>query len=173
MQFFEVIDRRRSGRAYAKSPVTSRPLETILNTARLAPSAGDLQAYQIAIVEKPETKAALADAALAQHFIAEAPAVLTFCANPALSEGRYGRRGASLYCIQDATIAACYAQLAATALGLASCWVGAFDETRAANALGLPAGLRPVAIMPIGYPAESPDRAPRRPLGEIVRHEAP
>ncbi len=172
MEFFEVIDRRRSVRAYAKSPVARDQLESILATMRLAPSAGDLQAYQIAIVEKRETKAALAEAALAQHFIAEAPVVLAFCANPALSEGKYGRRGALLYCIQDATIAACYAQLAATALGLASCWVGAFDEARVADALGLPAGLRPVAIMPIGYPAESPERPPRRPLDEIVRRAA-
>ncbi len=173
MDFLDVIERRRSVRAYTKSPVTPRQVETILATARLAPSAGDLQAYQIVIVEKHETKAALAEAALAQHFIAGAPVVLAFCANPALSEGKYGRRGASLYCLQDATIAACYAQLAATALGLASCWVGAFDEARAAEALRLPAGLRPVVIMPIGYAAESPDRPSRRPLGEIVRREAP
>jgi nitroreductase len=172
MQFFEVVDRRRSVRAYAKPAVARDKLERILATARLAPSAGDLQAYQIAIVEKRETKTALAEAALAQDFIAEAPVVLAFCANPELSEGKYGRRGALLYCIQDATIAACYAQLAATAVGLASCWVGAFNEARAADALGLPAGLRPVVIMPMGYAAESPDRPPRRPLDEIVRREA-
>ena len=172
MEFFEVIDRRRSVRAYAKAGVAPGQLETILATARLAPSAGDLQAYQIAIVEKREKKEALAAAAFAQAFIAEAPVVLAFCANPALSEGKYGRRGALLYCIQDATLAACYAQLATTALGLASCWVGAFDEARVVAALGLPAGVRPVAIMPIGYAAESPDRTARRSLDEIVRREA-
>jgi nitroreductase len=159
-------------RAYAKSAVARDQLETILATARLAPSAGDLQACQIAIVEKRETKEALAAAALAQDFIAEAPVVLAFCANPELSEGKYGRRGALPYCVQDAVIAACYAQLATTALGLASCWVGAFDEARVVNALRLPARARPVAIMPIGYAAESPDRPPRRPLDEIVRREA-
>jgi nitroreductase len=172
MQFFDVVDRRRSVRAYGKPAIESDELERILATARLAPSAGDVQAYQIAVVGKRETKAALADAAFAQDFIAEAPTVLVFCANPPLSEATYGRRGALLYCIQDATIAACYAQLAATALGLASCWVGAFDEARVADALGLPASLRPVAIMPMGYAAEAPDRPPRRPLEEIVRHEA-
>lgn len=172
MQFSEVVDRRRSVRAYARPAVERDKLERILATARLAPSAGDLQAYQIVIVEKPETKAALAAAALGQDFVAEAPMVLVFCADPQSSEGKYGRRGASLYCIQDATIAACYTQLAATALGLASCWVGAFDEARVAHALDLPAGLRPVVIMPMGYAAKSPDRPPRRPLDEIVRREA-
>ena len=172
MRFFEVIDRRRSVRAYAKSAVARDQVERILAAARLAPSAGDLQAYQIVLVERRQTREALAEAAFAQDFVAEAPVVLVFCANPELNEGKYGRRGALLYCIQDATIAACYAQLAATALGLASCWVGAFDEKRVADALGLSAGLRPVAIMPIGHAAESPDRPPRRPLDEIVLPEA-
>jgi nitroreductase len=172
MQFFEVIERRRSVRAYTKTAIAHDQLESILAAARLAPSAGDLQAYQIAVVEKGPTKRAVAAAAQGQDFIAQAPLVLVFCANPELSEGKYGRRGASLFSIQDATIAACYAQLAATALGLASCWVGAFDETRVADGLGLPAGLRPIAILPIGHAAESPDRPPRRPLGELVRREA-
>jgi nitroreductase len=173
MEFFEVIDGRRSVRVYAKSAVARDQVERVLAAARLAPSAGDLQAYQIALVEKRQTKVAVAAAAHAQDFIAEAPVVLVFCASAELSEGKYGRRGALLYCIQDATIAACYAQLAATALGLASCWVGSFDETRVADALGLPAGLRPIAILPIGHAAESPDRPPRRSLDEIVRREAP
>jgi nitroreductase len=172
MQFFEVINRRRSVRVYAKQSVARDHVEGVLAATRLAPSAGDLQSYRIVVVEHCRTKEALAEAALAQDFIAAAPVVLIFCADPEQSEGKYGRRGAELYCVQDATIAACYAQLAATALGLASCWVGAFDETRVAAALRLPEGLRPVAIMPIGHAAESPARPPRRPLDEIVRREA-
>jgi nitroreductase len=171
IRFFDVIDGRRSVRAYATTPIERVKLETVLETARLAPSAGNLQAYQIAVIEKNETKSALVAAALGQQFVAEAPVVLVFCARPDRSEGKYGRRGASLYCIQDATIAACYAQLTATALGLASCWVGAFDEARVADVLALPARPRPVAIMPIGYAAESPERPPRRPLDELVHRD--
>ena len=91
---------------------------------------------------------------------------------PQASERKYGRRGASLYCIQDATIAACYVQLAATAQDRASCWVGAFDAVEVAGVLRAATGLRPVAIMPIGYPAEAPDRPPRKALDELVRRGA-
>jgi nitroreductase len=168
MQFFEVVETRRSVRAFTATPIERDKLETILATARLAPSAGDLQAYQIVVIDEVDAKAALAAAALGQHFVAEAPVVLVFCASRELSGRKYGERGASLYCIQDATIAASYAQLAATAQGLASCWVGAFDEAGAAAVLRAPRRLCPVAIMPIGYAAEAPDRPPRRAFDEIV-----
>ena len=168
MQFFDAVEKRRSVRAFTPAPVAADKLETILATARLAPSAGDLQAYQIVVVLEAEAKAALGAAALGQDFIAEAAAVLVFCASPGRSESKYGQRGASLYCIQDATIAACYAQLAATALGLAACWVGAFDEASVAAVLRAPPRLRPVALMPIGYAAEAPERPQRRALDALV-----
>jgi nitroreductase len=172
MQFFEVVEKRRSVRAFTTAAVEADKLETILATAMLAPSAGDLQAYQIVVIDDGETKAALAVAALGQSFVAEAAVVLVFCASPGRSESKYGQRGASLYCIQDATIAACYAQLAATAQGLASCWVGAFDEVRVAAVLRSPPRLRPVALMPIGYAAEAPERPPRRALDGLVHSGA-
>lgn len=116
-------------------------------------------------------KAALAKAALNQDFIADAPVVPTFLADQRRSEGKYGVRGAALFCVQNATIAAAYAQLAATAQGLGACWVGAFDESRVAKTIGVPAHLRPIALMPIGYPDEAPARSTRRPLSELMRRE--
>jgi nitroreductase len=169
VDFFDVIQARRSVRAFSETPVRREELERVVATARLAPSAGDLQSYRIVVIEDEVTKAALVAAALGQAFVGEAPVVLVFFADPKRSESRYARRGASLFCVQDATIAACYAQLAATAQGLASCWVGAFDETAAAAALRAPPELRPVAIMPIGWAAEEPDRPRRRPIDELVR----
>ena len=168
MQFLEVVERRQSIRAFTGAPVEADKLQAILATARLAPSAGDLQAYQIAVIDGAGTKKALATAASGQDYVAEAPVVLVFCASLGRSESRYGQRGASLYCIQDATIAACYAQLAATAQGLASCWVGAFDEARVAAALRSPPQFRPIALMPIGYAAETPKRPQRRALDALV-----
>jgi len=76
-----------------------------------------------------------------------------------------------LYCVQDATIAVTYAQLAATAVGLATCWIGAFDESEAARVLSLPPGERPVAMLPVGYAAETPARTSRRPLADLVREQ--
>lgn len=171
MQLFEVIDRRHSIRAYRATPVERPKIEAIVAAARLAPSAGDLQAYVILIAEKSETRARLAEAALGQTFIAKAPVVLVFLADTRRSEMKYGERGATLFSIQDATIAAAYAQLAAAAQDLGSCWVGAFDEARVATLLGAPAHLRPIALMPIGYPAEAPAHPARRPVSELIQHE--
>jgi len=120
------------------------------------------------LVQDENKKRELALASFAQSFVAEAPVVLVFCANPGRSEKRYGKRGKNLYCIQDATIAAAYAQLAAVDLGLGSCWVGAFDEKEVLRILGNPEGLIPVAIIPIGYPAEQPPSTGRRKLEDIV-----
>ena len=58
--------------------------------------------------------------------------------------------------------------LAATALGLSSTWVGAFDEEAVARAIGATGGKRPVAMLPVGYPAESPESTPRRPVSDIA-----
>jgi len=168
MEFFDVVDRRRSIRAFTSAPIEPGKLETILATASLAPSAGDLQAYQIVVIDDADDKRALAGAAFGQVFVAEAAVVLVFCARPGRSESKYGRRGAALYCIQDATIAACYAQLAATAQGLASCWVGAFDEARVVAALRIPPQLHPISLLPIGYAAEVPERPARRALDALL-----
>ncbi|HOY58632.1 MAG TPA: nitroreductase family protein, partial [Verrucomicrobiota bacterium] len=70
--------------------------------------------------------------------------------------------------VQDASIAASYAQLAATGLGLATCWVGAFDESAVCRVLHLGTGERPVAMLPLGYAAEHPIPTPRRDLKEAV-----
>lgn len=168
VDFFEVVQARQSIRAFSRASVEGETLQQILALARLAPSAGDLQSYCIVVIEDEKTKAAIA-AASGQSFVAEAPVVLVFCADAKRSESRYGQRGAQLFCIQDATIAASYVQLAATAQGLASCWVGAFDERAAAAALRAPPELRMVTILPIGWAAERPERPQRRPLEELVR----
>ena len=105
MEFFKVIDKRRSIRAFQEKPVEEDKVKVILEAANSAPSAGDLQAVEIYIVRSEEKLRELAQAALDQYFIAVAPVALVFCANPARSLMKYGMRGAELYCLQDATIA--------------------------------------------------------------------
>jgi nitroreductase len=173
MDVFTAIKTRQSIRAYQPEPVEPDKLQTILRAINQAPSAGNLQAYRVFIVREDKVKRALAKAAWEQNFLVQAPVVLVFCADPARSAARYSRRGEQLYGVQDATIAVAYAQLAATALGLATCWVGAFEDAEVARVMQLPHGLRPVAVLPIGYPAESPPRTPRRPSGEIITEFAP
>jgi len=171
MEFFATAAARRSVRAYRGTAVEPDKLDRILRTANLAPSAGDLQAYAIVAVRQAETRTVLAAAAHGQGFLAQAPVVLVFCSDPQRSAARYAERGKRLFSIQDATIAASHAQLAATALGLGCCWVGAFDERMVAQILAIPAGLHPVCMLTIGHAAEQPERTPRRPLSELVHQE--
>jgi len=168
MDLFEVIKARKSVRAYQAKDVALDQLNTILSTLLQAPSAGNLQALKVYIVRDAKRKLALAGAALNQEFLAQAPLVLVFCADRERSANRYHKRGEQLYSLQDATIAATYAQLAATALGLATCWVGAFNEDEVGKIMEVPPGQHPIAMLPIGHAAEVPAPTPRRSRGELV-----
>jgi nitroreductase len=171
MDFFEVLRRRHSVRLYRDREVEEDKLERILQAANSAPSAGNLQAYEIVVVRSRKRRMALAEAALRQEFIAQAPVVLVFLINPSRTRWRYGLRGVHLYCIQDATIAAGYAQLAATAMGLGSVWVGAFDSSKVSEIIEADDEMTPVAILPIGYPKGKPELTPRRALSDLVHEE--
>jgi len=168
MSFFSLIQTRRSVRLFKDTPVEAEKLQKILEACNLAPSAGNLQGYEIYVVTIPEQRQGLVMAALGQGFLAQAPVDLVFCANPQRSEGKYGKRGRELYSVQDATIACTYAMLAAQALDLATVWVGAFQEVPVRQAAGIPEDLIPVAILPIGYAGEDPKPRPRRWLDDLV-----
>ena len=171
MDLFEAIRGRRSVRAFTKEDVPDEVVEKLIDAARWAPSAGNIQPWEFVVVRNPETKRRLAAAALYQDFIAEAPVVVVVCANERRSAMGYGRRGATLYCIQDCAAATQNMLLAAHALGLASCWVGAFSEDEVREVIEAPDGVRPVAIIPIGHPAERPRPPPRRPISHIIHYE--
>ena len=168
MEFFEVVKQRHCIRAFDSKALEPVEVQEILKAASAAPSAGNLQAYEIYLVRKASLLAALAGAAGKQECVASAPLALVFCAHPARSAPRYGDRGKRLYALQDATIACTFAMLAATALGLGSVWVGAFEDAAVHRILKAKEDWRPVALLPIGYPAESPAPTPRRALGELV-----
>jgi len=171
MDVLDAIRGRRSVRAYLSKDVPDATVETLLDCARWAPSAGNLQPWEFVVVRGPERKRGLAEAALGQSFIEEAPVVIVVCASPGRSAIRYGNRGSLLYCLQDTAAAAQNIHLAARALGLATCWVGAFDESSVASVLKLPEGIRPVAIIPVGYPEEQPSPPSKRRLSETVHKE--
>ena len=168
MDFFEVIRRRRSIRRFEDLPVEEEKLTAILEAANAAPSAGNLQAYEIYLVQSQAALIRLASILPRMEFFSEVPVVLVFCASPERAVIRYSNRGRTLYAVQDATIACTQAMLAATALGLASVWVGAFQEKAVAEALSLPATIRPVALLPIGYPGETVESRPRRTIKNLV-----
>ncbi|GAB6040492.1 nitroreductase family protein [Endothiovibrio diazotrophicus] len=167
--FFETVRHRHSVRLYQSDmPVEAEKLHAVLEAACAAPSAGDLQAYRIIVVTRDEERQRLARVAGDQPFLSQAPVTLVFCTDAARSGERYGERGEKLYAVQDATIAAAYAQLAVVAAGMASTWVGYFDNAEVAELLELEPGLEPVAMLAVGYSAELPEPTPRRPMDDVV-----
>ncbi|MCR8432774.1 MAG: nitroreductase family protein [Crenarchaeota archaeon] len=171
MDVFDAIKTRRSIRRFKEDPVSEEDLRKILDAARWAPSAGNRQSWEFVIVRDLERKRALARAALGQMFIVEAPVVVVVGANIQRSSSRYGERGATLYCIQDTAAAIMNLMLAAHALGYGTCWVGAFYDEEVAKIVGFPSHVRPVAIIPLGRPAEKPAPTPRLPLEKVVHIE--
>jgi nitroreductase len=172
MEFVEVLSKRRSVRAYKPQIVEEDKLKRLFEAANLAPSAGNLQAYKVQVVRSQEKRDELAKAAHGQGFIAQAPICLVFCADPDRSTAKYGKRGKELYSVQDATIAGAFAMLAAVDLGLATVWVGDFDEKKVQQILGLKSA-RPVAMFSLGYAAEQPEASPRRAIEEIFQGDFP
>lgn len=124
------------------------------------------------VATQPQTKRNLSLAAYNQKNVAEASVVIVVCADEALAQERYGERGRTLYCIQDTAAAVQNILLAAYALGLGTCWVGAFIEDQVRKAINAPVNMRPVALIPVGYPAEPAAARSRRPLGKIMREES-
>lgn len=168
MEFFDVIAKRQSIRAYQPRAIDDETMIKLLNAIRTAPTAGNLQAYQIYLVRTPDKIKTLTKASKDQECVANASAVLVFCTDAPRSVSKYGGRGRNLYCIQDTTIAATIGHLAATALGLGSVLVGAFNEDEVAAAIGAPSHQRPITMLPLGYAAEQPSRTDRRPLDDLV-----
>lgn len=168
MEFFDLIEKRRSTRSFTDDPVHDTLIEKILEAARIAPSAGNVQPYEFRVIRDKKIKSELVSAALGQGFIAAAPVAIVFLEDAERTEQRYGIRGTNLYVHQDTAIAVAHAHLAATDLGLGSCWVGAFDSPAVARILDVRPGLVPVAILPIGHPAEEPPARSRRSMDELL-----
>jgi nitroreductase len=172
MDFWQVVQDRYSVRRFDPTEdVSPEVVERLLEVAIRAPSAGNRQPWHFCVVRDPEVQQGLVAAAYGQEFVAQAPVVIVVCADAERSAERYRQRGRELYCLQDTAAAAEHILLAAVASGLGGCWVGAFDELRAARVLDLPHQHRPVAILPIGKPAEEPAvRRSRRPLQAVVSY---
>jgi len=170
MEVFEAIKKRRSIRKFDPTKeVTDEQIEKLLEAARWAPSAGNLQSWFFVVVQDQKTKEQLVEAARGQDFVAQASVIIVSCADPERSTSRYGRRGERLYAFQDVTIATQNIWLAATEMGLGAVWVGAFNEDEVSQVLNLPPHLKPIALLPIGYPVESPSPPSRRSIKEISR----
>ena len=168
----EAIKERRSIRSFTTENISDKAVKQLIEAARWAPTAGNTQPLELVVVRDPEIKRGLSAAALNQNFIQKAPVVFVVCADMTRSKKGYGSRGEKLYSIQDTAAATENILLAAHELGLATCWIGAFNEKDAAKVIYAPKNTKPLAIVPVGYPAEKPSVPKKRTADEIVHYES-
>jgi nitroreductase len=168
MEFQELIRKRYSVRAYDPRPVEEEKLARVLEAARLAPTACNLQPFRIVVLPTKGRETELRRIYGREWFV-QAPLVLAVCALPEESwKRKYDRWNAAEV---DATIALDHLILAATDEGLGTCWIAAFDPQAAREVLELPPGIIPVAFTPLGYPADSLPPKKRRPVADLVRRD--
>jgi len=155
MDVFEAIKTRRSVRKFQAKPIPKEIIDKLVEALIWAPSAGNLQSRKFYFVFNEKIKNDLAEAALGQDFITNAPLVVVGCIDDKIA-WRYGERGKNLYSICDVSASIQNMILVAEENNLGTCWVGAFNENEVAKILNLPKNLRPIVIVPVGYPAEKP-----------------
>jgi nitroreductase len=165
MEFYEVISKRRSIRAYKKDPVDDSKLGRILNAARLAPTAANKQPFSLIVVKDEETKLKLKDA-YSQEWFFTAPVIVCACALP---DDAWKRNDGKGYVDVDVAIAMDHLILAASAEGLGTCWIAAFKPEVVREVLNIPDNMEPLFLTPLGYPETIPEPTFRKPLEEIVR----
>jgi nitroreductase len=171
MDLSDAITKRRSIRTYKKQDLPQAIIEKLLEAARWAPSAGNVQPWAFVVVSSQKIKQNLSIAAYGQKDLEEASIVIVVCADEKRAAESYGLRGKTLYCIQDTAAAIQNILLTVHSLGLGSCWIGAFKEDEIRIVIGAPNEMRPIALIPIGYPNESPPARNRRPINEIIYKE--
>ncbi len=161
---FTVIAERRSIRKYVDRNVEEEKLNQILEAARLAPSAKNMQDWRFVVVRDKKLRQALVTAAGNQLFVGEAPVVIVCCTvmpDYILSCGQPAG-------VINGAIAIDHMTIAAKALGLGTCWIGAFDPEKVRKICNIPESIGIVELLTLGYAAETPDRRKRKNLEEII-----
>jgi nitroreductase len=168
MEFSDLIEKRYSVRTYKPDPVEDEVLHQVLEAARLAPTADNRQPFRLIVIPTAGREAELRRIYNRDWFV-QAPLVICACGIPA--QGWTRRRDGKNYTDVDVAIVVDHLTLAATNLGLGTCWIAAFDPTAARQVLGLPEGVEPIVFTPLGYPADQPKPKKRKALSELVRYE--
>ena len=165
--FLDLAARRYSCRAYTGDPVRDSDLDKVLEAGRLAPTAVNRQAFTIVVVRDPDRRRAVGEA-YPKAWLQEAPIILVVCVEPAAA---WTRRDGVNFAAIDGAIVMDHLTLCATDLGLGTCWIGAFDPDPLRKALGLPDGIDPLVMTPLGYPAKDAPEKKRKAIAELVREE--
>lgn len=166
MEFYDVIKTRQSVRSYSSREVEQEKLERILYSASRAPSWQNQQCVRFIVVSSPQAREKLVDCSPAwnQKTLSEAPVSVIACAQPSES----GVVEDQKYYLVDAAIAMQNLVLAATAEGLGTCWQAPRAEEDLRRAFGIPADYRVVAVTPLGYASEQPEKTERISPGELA-----
>ncbi len=167
MEFAELIRKRYSVRAYKADAVEEDKLQQVLEAARLAPTAANRQPFRIVVIHTAGREAELKPIYHREWFV-QAPLLLCVCGVPAQV---WRRSDGKNYTDVDVSIAMDHLVLAATDLGLGTCWVAAFNPAAARQVLCLPDDVEPIAFTPLGYPADQLRPKERKPLSELVHYE--
>lgn len=164
MEFYEVLNRRRSIRAYKPDAAPEEALKRIAEAVRLAPTACNRQPFKLLMVRDKAKRAVICENSTF-GFLASAPVIAVMLTNEAESWKRLeGDPAADI----DASIAMEHLVLAAAAEGLGSCWICAFDRARMNRALNLTSPWSAFALSPLGYGAREPAPFARKDLADIV-----
>jgi nitroreductase len=167
MDYQKLIRTRRSIRGYRPDPVSEDILQRILDAARIAPTAANRQPFQLIVVADPSTRARLKEV-YDRDWFWTAPLIIVGCVEEAKAWQRADGFNAAEV---DLSIVMDHLILAATDEGLGTCWICHFDEPKLKQILGIPDGVRAIALTPLGYPAAEPRPFQRKPLEELVRRE--
>jgi len=170
LDVFETFQKRKSVRSYVQTPVPDEVLVKVLDAARLAPSAGNIQPWHFIIVRDEEKRTRIAKGCRYGRFLDESPVVIVACGD---------RKASPRWYIVDTSIALEHVVLAATALGLGTCWIGMFNKEDIRETLKLPENFEIIALMALGYPGEKLDLGarilhavrPKKKLEDIVSPE--
>jgi nitroreductase len=166
MTVLDVIRKRYSCRAYQDKPIEREKLEQILEAARLAPSAKNLQDWRFVVVTDKETKRKIAQAANNQTFLQNAGAIIVACS----VSNEVMRCGQAVGPI-DVAIALEHIALQAAELGLATCWIGSFYPEKVRPIVGMPQDIAIIELMAVGYPADSRKEPNRQAIEKVVCYE--
>jgi nitroreductase len=147
--------------------VEDEKLHQVLEAARLAPTANNQQPFQLIVIHTKGREEELRRVYNKDWFV-QAPIVICACGLPGTAWVREDKKN---YTPVDVAIVMDHVIMAATDLGLGTCWVGAFSEQETREILGLPEEVEPIVFTPLGYPADQPEPKERKPLEKLVRYE--
>ena len=166
MDFSKLMIERRSVRSYKPDPVESEKLSSVLEAARMAPSAANRQPYKLYVIPTKGREQELRKIYNSDWFV-QPPYVICICVSESTAWKRQSD-GLS-FAMVDAAIAFDHLVLTATSLGLGTCWISAFDVDAVRQLLELPEDLVPLLFTPLGYPDSQPHPPKhRRPLEDLV-----